>query len=129
MRSNLKKHLARNGVAIIKEGEDGMACRVHNLNIIASWGGGWDHVSVSLASSRSCPYWEEMKFVKDLFWGPDEVVMQLHPKEADYVNNHPGCLHLWRPFGQEIPTPPAWMVGVPATKATPEWLLPAREVE
>jgi len=42
---------------------------------------------------------------------PDDVVMQLHPARSDYVNNHNFCLHLWRPQGQTIPTPPVKLLG------------------
>lgn len=83
------------------------------LRMIASddsGGEGWEHVSVSLADR--CPTWDEMCFVKDLFFLPEESVMQLHPPESDYVNNHPYCLHLWRPTTAAIPLPPAIYVGV-----------------
>ena len=79
------------------------------LTIIFSDGEGWEHVSVS--TPGRCPNWKEMCFVKALFWAPDDVVMQLHPAESNYVNNHPHCLHLWRPQGQTIPQPPAVLVG------------------
>lgn len=77
--------------------------------VIASDEGGWEHVSVS--RQDRCPTWAEMCEVKDLFFGPDEWVMQYHPAASDYVNHHPYCLHLWRPVGMEFPVPPAWMVG------------------
>lgn len=80
------------------------------IKIISSTGLGWEHVSVSL--QKHCPNWQEMCFVKDLFWDAEEVVMQLHPAKSQYVNNHPNCLHLWRPTDQIIPTPPAELVGV-----------------
>lgn len=64
----------------------------------------WEHVSVS-AQGR-CPTWEEMCWVKDLFFDPEELVLQFHPPRSVYVNNHPHCLHLWRPLGVEIPLPP-----------------------
>lgn len=64
---------------------------------------GWEHVSVS--SEVRPPIWEEMCWIKDLFWTDEECVMQLHPPKADYVNNHPNCLHLWRPLKAEIPRP------------------------
>lgn len=76
---------------------------------IASNGGGWEHVSVSPASKarKSCPTWEEMCAIKDLFFRMDECVVQYHPTRSEYVNNHPYCLHLWRPTGTtEIPRPP-----------------------
>jgi hypothetical protein len=79
------------------------------LRIIASWGEGWDHVSVSL--ENRCPVWQEMCYVKDLFWRPEECVMQLHPPKADWVNYHEHCLHLWRPQGKEIPQPPLSLIG------------------
>lgn len=87
------------------------------LKIIASTGKAaqragyppWEHVSVSCPTRT--PTWEEMCFVKDLFWGPVEVVMQLHPKRSEYVNCHPFTLHLWRPAHLTIPTPPSIMVG------------------
>jgi hypothetical protein len=79
------------------------------LMVVFSDGLGWDHVSVSTANR--CPNWDEMCFVKQLFWSPDDVVMQLHPAASEYVNEHPYCLHLWRPQGVTLPTPPAIMVG------------------
>jgi len=79
------------------------------LGIIVSDGEGWDHVSVSL--KNRCPTWEEMCWVKDLFFEPHEVVMQLHPAKSEYVNHHPYCLHLWRPQNRSIPLPPTEFVG------------------
>lgn len=83
---------------------------------IASQGMGWDHVSVSLYSPnrdvKRCPTWEEMCYVKDLFWDAEEAVMQIHPRKSDYISNHPFCLHLWRPIGQEIPLPNSIFVGL-----------------
>lgn len=86
------------------------------LKIIASDGEsdnpaleGWEHVSVS--TRRRIPNWREMCFVKDLFWSDDEAVMQLHPPKSEYVNQHPFCLHLWRPNKQKIPLPPRILVG------------------
>ncbi len=56
------------------------------LRAIASTGMGWDHVSVSLEDR--CPTWDEMCWIKKLFFEPDECCMQLHPPESDYVNFH-----------------------------------------
>jgi hypothetical protein len=80
------------------------------IRIIASDGEGWEHVSVSLEDR--CPTWDEMCQVKGMFWGDDDCVMQLHPPKSEWVNNHPFCLHLWRPVGVDIPTPPMLMVGI-----------------
>ena len=69
----------------------------------------WEHVSVSLPGR--CPNWLEMDFVKDVFWAEHEVVMQLHVAKADHINQHPYCLHLWRPLHAQIPLPPKGAVG------------------
>ena len=82
------------------------------LKVIASDGDGmagmglarWEHVSVSTPSR--CPTWDEMNWIKDLFWREEETVMQLHPPKSRYANVHPFVLHLWRPVGIEIPVPP-----------------------
>jgi hypothetical protein len=79
------------------------------LRMIASSGDGWEHVSVSLETR--CPTWDEMCFVKDLFWLPTECAVQYHPPEAEHVNNHPYCLHLWRPLEGELRLPPAEFLG------------------
>jgi hypothetical protein len=65
------------------------------LTVVVSDGGGWDHVSVSLCDR--CPTWDEMCYMRNLIFRDDEWVMQLHPPKSEYVNNHPYCLHLWRP--------------------------------
>lgn len=70
---------------------------------------GWEHVSVS--TRFRTPTWEEMCFIKDLFWRDDEVVLQFHPAKKDYVDNHPHCLHMWRPLRQTIEMPPVNTVG------------------
>lgn len=79
------------------------------LKVICSDGEGWEHVSVSLPDR--CPTWEEMCRIVALFWDDDDCVMQLHPPRAQWISNHPYCLHLWRPIGQSIPLPPSVMVG------------------
>ena len=79
---------------------------------IASDGEGWEHVSVTMHGRKArCPTWAEMCQVKDLFWGPEDAVFQLHPPHSEYVNTHPLCLHLWRPIGITLPRPPRHLVG------------------
>jgi hypothetical protein len=80
-----------------------------DLTIVFSDGEGWEHVSVS--TPGRVPNWDEMTFVKHLFWSPEDCVIQFHPPASRYVNVHPHCLHLWRPQGQVLPMPPTWMVG------------------
>jgi len=93
-------------------GNNGLFILPTSLRCIASDGEGWEHVSASHVNR--CPTWQEMCRVKDLFWGEEDVVMQLHPAKSVWVNQHPYCLHLWRPAekGVHIPLPPTWMVGV-----------------
>ncbi len=80
---------------------------------IASDGMGWQHVSVSFGPNRKTPSWEIMCKVKELFFEPEDCVIQLHPPESTYVNNHPGCLHLWRcTDGRQQPLPDRIMVGI-----------------
>lgn len=74
---------------------------------------GWEHVSVSVVGRPDkCPSWDEMCLVKDLFWAPDQAVVQFHPPQSDYINNHPGCLHLWRHTAAPFPMPPSILVGI-----------------
>ena len=98
---------------IQKQTIDGVAGVLHmtglrNCTVIASCGGGWEHVSV--CPSNRTPDWNEMCAIKDMFWNDDEVVMQLHLAKSNYVNLMPNCLHLWKPIGQEIPVPPTLYV-------------------
>ena len=115
------------GLVIKKEGIDGLAGTVFpieyrkgkvkvNQNIdealqfIFSKGLEWEHLSVS--TPVKTPTWEQMCKMKEIFWGDDEVCMELHPKKEEYVNMHPYCLHIWKPIGVEIPTPPSILVGI-----------------
>lgn len=116
------KDAGNNGAFLLPSPEPGWV-----LVIIASDGSdpdepdgvGWEHVSAhaakgaaKIADQSRVPRWSEMCFLKRTFWEPDDVVMQLHPAESEYVNNHPHVLHLWRPTRQTIPTPPSILVGV-----------------
>jgi hypothetical protein len=70
---------------------------------------GWEHVSIS--TKIRCPTWEEMCFIKDLFWDDEDQVIQYHPPKSAYINCHPYCLHLWRPIGRELIRPPSILIG------------------
>ena len=75
----------------------------------------WQHVSVSFGPDcKACPSWALMCQIKELFFESEDVVMQLHPPKSQWINNHPGCLHLWRPVDPNtpIPTPPGIFVGI-----------------
>lgn len=73
----------------------------------------WEHVSVRACYVRRgkitrerTPTWDEMCFIKSLFWDDEESVMQLHPPKSEYVNFHSTVLHLWKPLSVDIPRPP-----------------------
>ena len=93
-----------------QEGYDGFCGRWFNKDdnkmytYVFSYGGGWEHLSVSLP--RKTPSWDVMCRMKDIFWNEDEVCIEYHPRKTDYVNMHEHCLHIWRPIDKEIPTPP-----------------------
>lgn len=86
-----------------------------HLKIIASAGGGWDHVSVSLPNR--CPTWDEMKLVKEAFFRDDEWAYELHAPPTENISIHPFCLHLWRSHFEVIPLPPTIMVGPSISEA------------
>jgi hypothetical protein len=81
----------------------------------------WEHVSVSASNRKRSrtPCWDEMVQIKKLFWDAEDVVMQLHPRASQYVNQHGNVLHLWRSKTREIPEPPAILVGDTAQPITP----------
>lgn len=85
------------------------------LALICSDGMGWEHVSIhayqGTGRKQRTPNWREMCYVKDLCWDDEDVVMQLHPRKSEYVNNHQHVLHLWRPYTATIPLPPIETVG------------------
>jgi hypothetical protein len=83
------------------------------LVMIASDGLDWEHVSVRAIQGRRdrTPVWDEMCHIKALCWDDEDVVMQLHPRKSEYVNNHSHVLHLWRPTVATIPEPHSLLVG------------------
>jgi hypothetical protein len=93
-----------NGLFIVK------LARGQTVRVIATDGGEWEHVSVS--REDRCPTWAEMCAVKALFWDDEDCVVQYHPPTSEHVNNHPFCLHLWRPIGVTMPMPPSIFVGI-----------------
>lgn len=95
-----------NGLFIFKVNQEIFRC-------IVSDGNNWDHVSVSIETINEktrLPTWEELNWIKNLFWDEDEEVIQIHPKKSNYINVHPNVLHLWRPQKEKIPMPPMYMV-------------------
>jgi len=92
-------HYGNNGVFVIPWKKSG------ELICIASDGLGWEHVSARYhykirgEEYDTTPSWEQMCFLKNTFWGPEDLVVQYHPIKSEYVNCHPYVLHLWRKVG------------------------------
>lgn len=110
-----------NSLVYSADGIKGCICieRV-DMSFIASWGGGWDHVSVSPLNRKTIPTWDMMCKVKDIFFKPEEAVIQIHPPKDEYVNNMPNCLHLWRANDKDMVLPPSFMVGIRAGQTISE---------
>ncbi len=53
----------------------------------------WEHISCSMRNR--CPTWEEMCYLKNLFWDESQIAVQFHPAKEDYVNVAKFCLHIW----------------------------------
>lgn len=105
------------GLLIVKTAHDGgmgWLCRGKKpwASVVWSWGGGWDHVSISPCKKSYTPSWDEMCELKDDFFYEDEAVVQYHPAKSEYVNNVRNCLHIWKPQNEALPIPPSYMVGL-----------------
>lgn len=111
----IKEICENKGIRIKEQSFDGlfMIDTKHKRTIIASWGGGWEHVSVN--DFEVTPTWEYMCELKDIFWGDNECVVQYHPPKSEYVNNLKHCLHLWKPIEKyegKLPIPDSLLVGI-----------------
>lgn len=59
-----------------------------------------EHVSVSHRNKHKMPTWNDMVRLKNMFFYPEEMVVQIHPKESRYLHgfgDRGNILHLWRP--------------------------------
>ena len=70
---------------------------------------GYEHVAVSPQDPGSqnkylLPTWNDMRALKDIFFGDEEVEYKFHIKKYQYanLNGAEGWLHLWKPIGREI---------------------------
>lgn len=73
---------------------------INNWSGSVIWGrdeDGWEHVSVSPYIHRITPSWDDMCVLKDMFFGEEEIAMQIHPRKSQYVNKMENCLHIWKP--------------------------------
>ncbi len=99
--------------SVSKDGFSGIVTfSLWNGSIVCSKGAGWEHVSVAPFQRRFVPTWDNMCSIKDMIWNDNEQVIQIHPAKAEYVNNVPNCLHLWRCTYKDMVLPPSVLVGI-----------------
>ena len=122
------KQIYSQDLSFSEDGIKGFICidRI-DMSFVASWGGGWDHVSVAPLKKKIVPSWDMMCKVKDIFFKPDEAVIQIHPPKDEYVNNMPNCLHLWRCRYKEMVLPPSCFVGIKPGQTTEELMKEIKE--
>ena len=91
---------------MVSSGEDGglYIRRQRQQSVIISGGyrGDEQWVHVSTAMPSRLPTWEEFSEVKRVFMGPDLTAIQVFPPQAEYVNVHPNCLHLYARMDQRV---------------------------
>lgn len=83
---------------LVKTGMDGYACKYRHIHVIVSAnkegdGKRWWHISVSRRGGW-LPDWNDVKFVKDCFIGPDKTALIVLPRQSEYVNLNE-VHHLW----------------------------------
>lgn len=101
----------RNGFFLISRlTHKGTTC----FTIQSSDGNLWEHVSVSIPGLKRLPTWEEMDWIKTLFWDDDETVIQFHPKKSEH-RSIAEVLHLWKKCDHEYELPPRILVGPEGT--------------
>lgn len=64
-----------------------------------------EHVSVSHRNPHRLPSWDVMCRIKDMFFYPEEMVVQLHPPGSLYFHgfrDRDNVLHLWRPMNGDF---------------------------
>lgn len=91
----------QNGFLILKD---------RGLAVMFSDGMGWQHLSVRRLNSFKVPTYQQLDRLKREFWTDGCCVMQLHVPVDQHINQHEGCLHLWRPIGGGVPRPAEIMV-------------------
>lgn len=63
----------------------------------------WLHVSCSYPDVL--PSWDDLNAVKAIFVGRNRTAIQVLPPDANRVNVHPFCLHLWACLDEPNPIP------------------------
>lgn len=63
----------------------------------------WLHVSTAFVDRL--PTWLELRDLKNWLIGREKLAIQVLPRESEYVNIHPNCLHLFSPLDGPDPIP------------------------
>ena len=71
--------------------------RVVRMSVIAGIErhGGRKWIHISAARPDRLPSWDDLKQVKRVIAGPERQAIQVIPRDSEYVNFHPNCLHLF----------------------------------
>lgn len=72
----------------------------------------WKIVSNTKRQSRPadrCLTWKEQCYIKNFFWGPQEVILQFFPAMTDYIgtDEEEYAVHLWNPLKGQCEVPQA----------------------
>lgn len=59
---------------------------------------GKKYLHVSCSFKDRLPTWDDLKEVKNIFIGDEKVAYQVLPRQSEYINLMPYCLHLWSPM-------------------------------
>jgi hypothetical protein len=51
------------------------------------------HISASFPSHA--PTYSDLRDIKNIFIGKEAEAFQVLPKESEYINVHPYCMHIW----------------------------------
>ncbi len=86
--------------------------RMGNLQCIASFEKGWEHLTVGVVSNdkskfeKRLPTLEELHVAEALFWDDTDTVVYFFPDKRKYFNPFPQVAHLWRCIGSiyQLPT-------------------------
>lgn len=62
--------------------------------------GRWRHVSTSCEDRL--PTYAELGAVRELYFDPEQTVLQIMPPASAWVNEHAYCLHLWQRLDQHV---------------------------
>ena len=83
------------------------------LQVVSGFHDGWEHVCVTRYEKRGLlkgivqvePTNEEMRMVKDLFFKPEETVVEFFPRQESTLHAKEGTRHLWRHTIRDFPIP------------------------